>query len=65
MVYSLSLEVDTSLAIELALGYLGGMIQREFIFKGNSSSGGPVTLNSCSGDLGTMPELVVGKQGNK
>jgi hypothetical protein len=30
------------------------MIQREFIFKGSSS-----------GDLGSMPALVVGKQGNK
>lgn len=65
MVYSLPLEVDTNSAIKLELGYLGGMVQREFIFKGNSSSGGPVTLNSCSGDLGTMPALVVGKQGNK
>ena len=65
MVYSLPLGVDTNSAIKLELGYLGGMIQREFIFKGNSSSGGPVTLNSSSGDLGTMPALVVGKQGNK
>ncbi|ULH04230.1 hypothetical protein MF133_07455 [Aeromonas caviae] len=65
MVYSLLLGGDTNSAIKLELGYLGGMVQREFIFKGNSSSGGPVTLNSCSGDLGTMPALVVGKQGNK
>ncbi len=65
MVYTLPLGVDTNLAIKLELCYLGGMIQREFIFKGNSSSVGPVTLNSCSGDLGTMPALVVGKQGNK
>lgn len=65
MVYSLPLGVDINSAIKLELGYLGGMIQRECIFKGNSSSGGPVTLNSCSGDLGTMPALVVGKQGNK
>ena len=65
MGYSLPLGVDTNSAIKLELCYLGGMIQREFIFKGNSSSGGPVTLNSCSGDLGTMPALVVGKQGNK
>ncbi len=65
MVYSLPLGVDTNSAIKLELGYLGGMIQREFIFKDSSSSGGPVTLNSSSGDLGTMPALVVGKQGNK
>ncbi|MFM5785158.1 hypothetical protein ACET8B_20900 [Aeromonas caviae] len=63
MVYSLPLGVDTNSAIKLELGYLGGMIQREFIFKGSSS--GLVTLNSSSGDLGTMPALVVGKQGNK
>ena len=61
MVYSLPLGVDTNSAIKLELGYLGGMIQRECIFKGNSSSGGPVTLNSSSGELGTMPALVVGK----
>ena len=65
MIYSLPLGVDTNSAIKLELGYLGGMIQRECIFKGSSSSGGPVTLNSSSGDLGTMPALVVGKQGNK
>lgn len=65
MVYSLPLGVDTNSAIKLELGYLGGMIQREFIFKGSSSSSGLVTLNSSSGDLGTMPALVVGKQGNK
>ena len=52
MVYSLPLGVDTNSAIKLELGYLGGMIQREFIFKGSSSSGGPVTLNRSSGDLG-------------
>ncbi|WP_324018247.1 hypothetical protein [Aeromonas caviae] len=63
MVYSLPLGVDTNSAIKLELCYLGGMIQREFIFKGSSSS--PVTLNSCSGALGTMPALVVGKQGSK
>ncbi|MFM5268716.1 hypothetical protein ACET9V_21385 [Aeromonas caviae] len=33
MVYSLPLEVDTNSAIKLELGYLGGMVQREFIFK--------------------------------
>ena len=65
MVYSLPLGVDTNSAIKLDLGYLGGMIQRKFLFKGSSSSGGPVTLNSSSGDLGTMLELVVGKQGDK
>ncbi len=65
MVYSLPLGIDTNSAIKLELGYLGGMIQRQFVFKGSSSSGGPVTLNSSNGDLGTMPALVVGKQGNK
>ncbi|MGK8174047.1 hypothetical protein ACRS1R_02735 [Aeromonas dhakensis] len=34
MVYSLPLGVDTNSAIKLELSYLGGMIQREFIFKG-------------------------------
>jgi hypothetical protein len=65
MVYSLPLGVDTNSAIKLELGYLGGMIQREFIFKGNGNSGGPITLNSSSGELSSMPALVVGKQGNK
>ncbi|WP_042049909.1 toxin VasX [Aeromonas dhakensis] len=65
MVYTLPLGIDTNSAIKVELGYLGGMIQRQFVFKGSSSSGGPVTLNSSSGDLGTMPALVVGKQGNK
>ncbi|MGY3904228.1 T6SS effector BTH_I2691 family protein [Aeromonas lusitana] len=64
LVYTLPLGVDTNSAIKLELGYLGGMIQREFIFKGSSSSSGPVTLNGSSGDLGTMPALVVGKLGN-
>ena len=64
MVYSLPLGVDTNSAIKLKLGYLGGMIQREFIFKGSSNSSGSVTLNGSSGDLGTMPALVVGKLGN-
>ena len=64
MVYTLPLRIDTNSAIKLELGYLGGMIQRQFVFKGSSSSV-PVTLNSSSGDLGTMPALVVGKQGNK
>ncbi|AJQ53663.1 TPA: hypothetical protein F3L15_12950 [Aeromonas hydrophila] len=65
MVYTLPLGIDTSSAIKLELGYLGGIIQRQFVFKGSSSSSGPVTLNSSSGDLDTMPALVVGKQGNK
>ncbi|HHW4402645.1 TPA: hypothetical protein ACUNCG_003281 [Aeromonas hydrophila] len=52
MVYSRSLGVDTNSAIKLELGYLGGMIQREYIFNGGSSSGGTVILNSSSGDLG-------------
>ena len=64
MVYSLPLGVDTNSAIKLELGYLGGMSQREFIFKGSSTSSGPVTLNGSSGDLGTMPALVVSKLGN-
>ncbi|WP_368182248.1 hypothetical protein [Aeromonas sp. R7-5] len=64
IVYSMPLGVDTNSAIKLKLGYLGGMIQREFIFKGSSNSSGPVTLNGSSGDLGTMPALVVGKLGN-
>ncbi|MFM5729576.1 hypothetical protein [Aeromonas caviae] len=64
MVYTLPLGIDTNSAIKLELGYLGGMIQREFIFKGSSNSSGPVTLNGSSGDLGTMPALVVGKLGN-
>ncbi|WP_438834136.1 hypothetical protein ACPDZI_05345 [Aeromonas oralensis] len=65
MVYTLPLGIDTNTAIKLELGYLGGMGQREFIFKGSSNSSGPVTLNSSSGDLGTMHALVAGKQGNK
>ncbi|WP_323994556.1 T6SS effector BTH_I2691 family protein [Aeromonas hydrophila] len=64
MVYSLPLGVDTNSAIKLELGYFGGMSQREFIFKGSSNSSGPVTLNGSSGDLDTMPALVVGKLGN-
>ncbi len=64
MVYTLPLGIDTNSAIKLELVYFEGMIQRECIFKGSSSSGGPVTLNSSSGDLGTMPALVVGKLGN-
>lgn len=52
MVYSLPLGADTNSAIKLELGYLGGMIQREYIFNGGSSSGGTVILNSSCGDLG-------------
>ncbi|PTT50864.1 toxin VasX [Aeromonas sp. HMWF014] len=65
LVYTLPLGVDTNSAIKLELGYLGGMIQREFIFKGSSSSSGPITLETSSGGLGAMPALMVGKQGNK
>lgn len=65
LVYILPLGVDTNLAIKLELGYLGGMIQREFLFKGSCNSGGPVTLETSSGGLSTMPALVVGKQGSK
>jgi len=65
LIYTLPLSVDTNSAIKLELGYLGGMIQREFIFKGKSSSGGPVTLSGSSGELDTMSALVVGNRGNK
>lgn len=65
MVYSLPLGVDTNSAIKLELGYLGGMIQREFIFKGSSSSSGSVTLNGYNGELDTMFALVVGNRENK
>lgn len=65
MVYTLPLGVDTNTAIKLELGYLGGMVQRQFVFKGNGNSDGPITLNSSSGELSSMPALVVGKQGNK
>jgi hypothetical protein len=41
LVYTLPLGVDTNTAIKLELGYLGCMIQREFIFKGSSNSGSP------------------------
>lgn len=33
LVYTLPLGVDTNSAIKLELGYLGGMVRREFIFK--------------------------------
>lgn len=65
LIYTLPLSVDTNSAIKLELGYLGGMIQREFLFKGSSNSSGPIILETSSGELGTMPALVVGKQGNK
>ncbi|HDU8489213.1 hypothetical protein [Aeromonas hydrophila] len=65
MVYTLPLGIDTNSAIKLELVYSEGMILREYIFKGGSSSGSTVILNSSSGDLGKMPALVVGKQGNK
>ena len=65
MVYSLPLGVDANSAIKLELGYLGGMIQREFIFKGCCSSSGPVTLNGYNGELDTISALVVGNRENK
>ncbi len=65
LVYTLPLGGDINTAIKLELGYLGGMVQQEFIFKGSSSSSGPITLATSSGGLGTMPALMVGKQGNR
>ncbi|MGY3900703.1 hypothetical protein BJP22_15405 [Aeromonas veronii] len=65
LVYTLPLGVDINSAIKLELGYLGGMVQQEFIFKGSSSRSGPITLATSSGGLGTMPALLVGKQGNR
>ncbi|HDX8400468.1 TPA: hypothetical protein RQN00_000537 [Aeromonas dhakensis] len=65
MVYTLSLGIDTNSAIKLELVYFEGMVLREFIFKGKSSSGGPVTLSGSSGELDTMSALVVGNRGNK
>ena len=41
LVYTLPLGGDTNTAIKLELGYLGCMIQREFIFKSSSNSGSP------------------------
>ncbi|MCV3274689.1 hypothetical protein [Aeromonas hydrophila] len=52
MVYTLLLGIDTNSAIKLELVYFEGMILREYIFNGGSSSGGTVILNSSSGDLG-------------
>ncbi|MDR6996659.1 hypothetical protein J2Y65_003365 [Aeromonas salmonicida] len=65
LVYILPLGVDTNSAIKLELGYLGGMVQRQFIFKDSGNSNGPITLDANQGELNSMPALVVGKQGNK
>lgn len=65
LVYTLPLGVSTNTAIKLELGYLDGMGQREFIFKGSSNSSGIITLETSPGELGSMPALMVGKQGNK
>ncbi|MGY3943909.1 T6SS effector BTH_I2691 family protein [Aeromonas tecta] len=65
LVYTLPLGVSTNTAIKLELGYLNGMRQREFIFKGSSNSSGLIALETSSGELGAMPALMVGKQGNK
>ncbi|WP_152607621.1 hypothetical protein [Aeromonas hydrophila] len=65
IVYSLPLGVDTNSAIKLELGYLGGMVQRQLIFKDRGNSNGPITLEASQGELDTMPALIVGKQGNK
>ncbi|MGY3857021.1 toxin VasX [Aeromonas intestinalis] len=65
LVYTLPLKVDTNTAIKLELGYLGGMVQRQFIFKGSGNSNGPITLDTHQRVLDSMPALVVGKQGNK
>ncbi|MGL4471636.1 MAG: T6SS effector BTH_I2691 family protein [Aeromonas hydrophila] len=61
LVYTLPLGVDINSAIKLELGYLGGMVRREYIFKGRSNSSGPITLDNSNGELGSMPALVVGK----
>ena len=53
------------MAIKLELGYLGGMVQRQLIFKGRGNSNGPITLDANQGELDPMPALMVGKQGNK
>lgn len=65
LVYTLSLGGDTNSTIKLELGYLGGMVQRQFVFKGSGNSNGPITLDTSSGELNNMPALVVGNQGNK
>ena len=41
LVYTLPLGVDTDSAIKLELGYLGGMVQQEFMFKGSGNSSSP------------------------
>jgi hypothetical protein len=56
---------DTNTAVKLELGYLGGMVQRQFVFKGNGNSNGPIILDASSGEVNSMPALVVGTQGNK
>ncbi len=65
LIYTLPLSVDTNSAIKLELGYLGGMVQRQLIFKGLGNSNGPITLEASQGELDSMPALIVGKQGNK
>ncbi|MFM5718916.1 toxin VasX [Aeromonas caviae] len=65
MVYTLPLGIATNSAIKLELGYMGGMVQREIIFKGSGNNNGPITLDTSSGELEKMPALVVGNQGNK
>jgi hypothetical protein len=65
VVYTLPLGVDTNTAIKLELGYLGGMVQRQFVFKGSGNSNGPIIFDTCSVELKNMPALVVGNQGSK
>ncbi len=65
IVYSMPLGVDTNSAIKLELGYMGGMVQRKIIFKGSGNNNGPITLDTSSGELVKIPDLVVGNQGNK
>ncbi|MFQ2647800.1 hypothetical protein ACK3ZP_12035 [Aeromonas caviae] len=65
MVYTLPLGIATNSAIKLELGYMGGMVQREIIFKGSGNNNGPITLDTSSGELEKMPALAVGNQGNK
>ena len=65
MVYTLPLGIDTNSAIKLELGYLGGMVQRQLVFKGSGNSNGPIILDTSSGEVNSMPALIVGTQGNK
>ncbi|WP_368182246.1 hypothetical protein [Aeromonas sp. R7-5] len=65
LVYTLPLGVDTNSAIKLELGYMGGMVQRQFVFKGSGNSNGPIILDTSSGEVNSMPALIVGTQGNK